>query len=227
MNKYLNFMGDTGDYKFHPPLSNPYGLRGNPDLNANCPDQGDGLNGTPGYTSFTGEVQDDAWSNHPGFISGLFGGGNNTPDQDGDGVPDSVDPDTQPIIGPVNQPDDDSTWWSRTFGADRPGAQLSDEERELRNQQRGQNILSGIQGFYSGFKTGVSASRPGSGGLTDPNYQPPAAPVTTTTTTQAGMGGDSKVIGYILIGAVVVGGLIFAVSAAGKSQPASPQTPIT
>ena len=27
-------MGDTQDYKFHPRLSNPYGLRGNPDTQA-------------------------------------------------------------------------------------------------------------------------------------------------------------------------------------------------
>ena len=33
--------------------------------------------------------------------------------------------------------------------------------------------------------------------------------------------GSGKVIGYVLIGAVVIGGIIFAVSAAGKSRPAS------
>ena len=77
--KYLNFFGDSGNYKFHNPLPNPYGLRGNPDFNANSYDQGDGLNGTPDYSSFTGEVQDDAWSNHPGFISAWFGKKNDCP----------------------------------------------------------------------------------------------------------------------------------------------------
>ena len=63
--------------------------------------------------------------------------------------------------------------------------------------------------------------------LTSPNFQPGGSTQTTTTTTQAGMGGDSKVLGYVLIGAVVVGGLIYAVSLAGKSQPASPQPPVS
>jgi hypothetical protein len=94
--KYLNFFGDSQNYKLHNPLPNPYGLRGNPDLNANSADQGDGLNGTPDYRSFTGEVQDGGWSNHPGFISGLFGGGNNNSsddfeDIDNDGIPDTID----------------------------------------------------------------------------------------------------------------------------------------
>ena len=75
--KYLNFFGDSGNYKFHNPLPNPYGLRGNPDFNANSYDQGDGLNGTPDYSSFTGEVQDNAWSNHPGFIGINWGGKKN------------------------------------------------------------------------------------------------------------------------------------------------------
>ena len=32
--KYSNFFGDSGDYKFHRPVPNPYNLRGNPDENA-------------------------------------------------------------------------------------------------------------------------------------------------------------------------------------------------
>lgn len=75
--KYLNFFGDTQNYKMHNPLPNPYNLRGNPDLNANSADQGDGLNGTPNYSSFNGEVQDNAWSNHPGFIGINWGGKKN------------------------------------------------------------------------------------------------------------------------------------------------------
>ena len=70
--KYLNFFGDSQDYTFHNPLANPFGLRGNPDTQANSVEQGDGLNGTPDYRGFTGEVQDDAWSNHPGFIDAWF-----------------------------------------------------------------------------------------------------------------------------------------------------------
>lgn len=75
--KYSNFFGDSQNYKLHNPLPNPYGLRGNPDTQANPVDQGDGLNGTPDYRSFTGEVQDSAWSNHPGFIGINWGGNKN------------------------------------------------------------------------------------------------------------------------------------------------------
>ena len=226
MSEFLNFMGDTGDYKFHPRLDNPFGLRGNPDTQANCPDQGDGLNGTPEFENFNGAVQDHGFYNHPGFISGLVGGGNDTPDQDGDGIPDGVDADTQPVVGPTNQ-DDGSTWWSRTFGKDRPSLQLSEEEKRLRNKQRSQNFLSGIQGFTQGFYKGSQVGGTQNSPLTSPNFQPGGSTQTTTTTTQAGMGGDSKVLGYVLIGAVVVGGLIYAVSLAGKSQPASPQPPVS
>jgi|TARA_R110000824_G_scaffold136813_8_gene300599 hypothetical protein len=97
--KYLNFFGDNGNYKFHNPLPNPYGLRGNPDLNANSYDQGDGLNGTPDYKSFDGssnkDMQDfEEWSNHPGFIGINWGGNKNNNemvDIDSDGIDDSID----------------------------------------------------------------------------------------------------------------------------------------
>ena len=40
---------------------------------------------------------------------------------------------------------------------------------------------------------------------------------TTTTTTNAGLGGgNSKVIGYVLLGALVVGGVIYAMSLSNK-----------
>ena len=129
--KYLNFFGDSQNYKLHNPLPNPYGLRGNPDLNANSADQGDGLNGTPDYRSFTGEVQDDAWSNHPGFIGINWGGNNNNDepntlsdgqiDANNDGLPDYMD------VGPQPEPNAD--------------------------QESGGGFISGLFGGGDGMKT--------------------------------------------------------------------------
>lgn len=207
MEKHLNFMGDTQDYKFHPRLANPYGLRGNPDTQANCPDQGDGLNGTPEFENFTGEESRNRWFNQASDDASS-GDGSDSGSTDGPNW-------WQRTFG--SGEGEASSWWSRNFGQDR------EPLSETQKANRTQNWASALQGLNKGFQTGLGAFNVGKtgGGSYGPQYQ--SQPITTTQTNnpqQAGMG-SGKVIGYVLIGAVVIGGIIFAVSAAGKSRPAS------
>jgi hypothetical protein len=217
MEKHFNFMGDTQDYKFHPRLSNPYGLRGNPDTQANSYDQGDGLNGTPEYGNFMGTFnEDEVWSNHPGFIGSWFGNNKdeNTAtgpltenqtlsdgqaDVNQNGIPDYLDVNTA-------EPADTPNWWQRTFG----------NRTEEQKQKAAANWAAALTGLNQGFKTGIGAmGTPG----TTPGIQSPVLQEggTTTTTTNAGLGGgNSKVIGYVLLGALVVGGVIYAMSLSNK-----------
>ena len=200
MKEYLNFMGDTQDYKFHRPLPNPFGLRGNPDTQANSPDQGDGLNGTPEFENFTGEEVSNRWFNQtsdgaeqsgPNWFQRTFGSGEG----------------------------DASSWWSRTFGQDREGyTPLSPEQKRQRAANWSQGISKGIQAFNIG--QGAFTTTP-TQGLTSPQFQPMQPPGSTTTTnvTEAGMGGGSKTIGYVLIGVAILGLAVFAISASRpKSQ---------
>lgn len=229
--KFLNFFGDSQDYTFHNPLPNPFGLRGNPDTQANSVDQGDGLNGTAAYNSFTGEVQDDAWSNHPGFISGLFGGGDNdTTTVDGGELP-PVD------LGTVPSTEESSSgggFISGIFGGDgmrtyhtcqngmpisqqfprgqQPAGWTSSSRNTCLSQSqidaRKQNTWSKIGNIFDsinkGFSTGVNMTKPGvQAPQFDPNANVNAG--TTTTTTQASLGGDgtTKIIGWVLVAGVV------------------------
>lgn len=245
--KYLNFFGDSQDYTFHNPVPNPFGLRGNPDTQANSVEQGDGLNGTPNYRSFTGEVQDDAWSNHPGFLGGIFGGGNNDTDTDVDGgeLP-AVDLGTVPstednssgggfisglfgggdgmktyyncqngvvITGSYKKGDQPTGW-----GTSRRDACLTPQEISDRKKQLGSTIGNILNSLNEGYKTGAGLNKP-----TSPQFDPSLNPVgnasTTTTTTQAGLGGNSKLIGWVLVGAVVLGLGYLAIKSSSAPKP--------
>ena len=211
--KHLNFMGDTQDYKFHPRLANPYGLRGNPDTQANSPDQGDGLNGTPEYENFGGEIQDSGWSNHPGLFGATWSG---------DGAwyrrNNNVQTDMNDVVlsGNDNNEGDTSTWWSRNFGQDRASLQLTDEERAARNQQRGQNWLSGIRGLTTGFEQGMAYYQPRGTNTNAPVYHSPGTTTTQTRQDNAGLTNSNQVVGYVIIGLAVVGLAVFAISSANK-----------
>ena len=246
--KYLNFFGDSQDYTFHNPLPNPFGLRGNPDTQANSVEQGDGLNGTPDYRSFTGEVQDDAWSNHPGFLGGIFGGGNDNDDTDTE-----VDGGELPAVdlGTVTSTDEEDSssgggFISGLFGGDRTyhicengipiskkfprGEQpagwtssgrntcLTQEQINERRSNTYGNIGDILSGLNTGFQTGAGLNRP-----TSPQFDPSLNPVgnagTTTTTTQAGLGGNSKLIGWVLVGAVVLGLGYLAIKSSSAPKP--------
>lgn len=253
--KYLNFFGDSQNYKLHNPLPNPYGLRGNPDLNANSADHGDGLNGTPDYRSFTGEVQDDAWSNHPGFIAGLFGGGNNNDepntlsdgqvDANNDGLPDYLEVGPQPDPNAAQESGGGgfiSAWFDgkRTYyscqngqvisqqfergsqpsgwGTNRSNACLNPDQIAQKQANTWSTIGNIFQSINTGFKTGLGAGSPNTGGGTGGGVIDPGT--TTTTTTQAGMGGDtSKIIGWVLVAGVVFGLGYMAIKAAGAPRP--------
>ena len=254
--KYSNFFGDTQNYKFHPPLPNPDGLRYNPDLSANSNDYGDGLNGTPDYRSFTGEVQDDAWSNHPGFISGLFGGGNNNNepntlsdgqvDANNNGVPDYLEVGPQPepntdqggggfISGLFGGGDGMKTYYTCQngqvisgqykrnqqppgWGTSRRNACLTQQQIDERRANTWNNIGNFLTNLNKGFQSGLN--RGGGTGTVGGNTQG-GAPLsnTTTETTEAGMGGTTKIIGYVLIAGVVLGLGYMVIKAASAPQP--------
>ena len=200
--KYLNFFGDSQDYTFHNPLPNPFGLRGNPDTQANSVEQGDGLNGTPNYRSFTGEVQDDAWSNHPGF----FGGG--------DGMKTYYNCQNGVVITGSYKKGDQPTGW----GTSRRDACLTPQEISDRKKQLGSTIGNILNSLNEGYKTGAGLNKP-----TSPQFDPSLNPVgnasTTTTTTQAGLGGNSKLIGWVLVGAVVLGLGYLAIKSSSAPKP--------
>ena len=244
--KYLNFFGDSQDYTFHNPLPNPFGLRGNPDTQANSVEQGDGLNGTPDYRSFTGEVQDNAWSNHPGFIDGIFGGGNDDTDTEVDGgeLP-AVD------LGTIPSTEDSSSgggFISGLFGGDRTyhicengipiskkfprGEQpegwtssgrntcLTQEQINERRSNTYGNIGDILSGLNTGFQTGAGLGKPNTGmPQFDPSLNPTGQTSTETTVQQAGLGGNSKIIGYVLVGAVVLGLGYMAIKASSGPKP--------
>ena len=87
--KYVNFMGTPGNYRFYPPMPNPSNLRGNPDTFSWAMNRGgDGLNASrkgADWSHFTGEVQDDSW------LYSRFANQNGDGDSDGDGIPDTID----------------------------------------------------------------------------------------------------------------------------------------
>ena len=248
--KYLNFFGDSQDYTFHNPLPNPFGLRGNPDTQANSVEQGDGLNGTPDYRSFTGEVQDDAWSNHPGFIDAWFkkkGNNNQITDSDNDGIPDTIDIDGGvPDYGPQNSTTESSGggFISGLFGGMRTyhscpngfpisqqfakGTQpagwqntsrnvcLSQEEKDIKSANTWNKIGNIFNSINKGFATGTSV---GTGGVNAPQYDPNAYNVETKETQNAGLGGNSKLVGWVLVAGVVFGLGYMAIKASSGPRP--------
>jgi len=244
--KYLNFFGDSQNYKMHNPLPNPYNLRGNPDLNANSADQGDGLNGTPDYSSFNGEVQDDAWSNHPGFIDAWFKkdpecppgqqwnddlgacalgevtvtpGGNSTASNDGGGG------------GFI------SAWFDgkKKYYKCENGFPISQEFEKgkqptgwetysnpcltaQQRQEKKNKFWGGFGDALSGLSSGYQSGLKAyqPGGTTTPTFDPNATNTNTTTTTTAGAGNIGKTVGWVMLGLVGVGLLYMVVKAAGK-----------
>lgn len=216
--EYLNFMGDDGNYIFNPPMPNPYGLRGNPDNNANCQNndcyQGDGLNGTPAhfdvndrvydyppadFNSFDGSqwsndgTEDTGWNNQTGkrswFSRLLDSDGMSTYYTCTDGIVTSQQFETG------KQP---SGW-----GRNRNNACLSQSEIDDKRQNRSDifgNILTNIN---QGLNTGLNVNK-----ITSPNYNPNntntegTAPLTTTTT-ESGIGTTGKIVGWVLVAGVV------------------------
>jgi len=216
--KYLNFFGDTGDYKFHPPRPNPDNLRGNPDEFDWAMDRGgDGLNGT--YQSFNGQQ----WSNHPGFI-GKFGetvGGWFKKDPDRTLIPANTDAG----YGNIS--------YSQIYDTEAEGYDasyegiydLQQEGKKAKKKLWWANLGKGFNNAVTGLGTGYSATQ-NSAILQGPQFDPNANVGTNTETTietnKAGMGGGDgsmKTVGMVLVGVVILGGVIWAVSASTPSQP--------
>jgi len=240
--KFLNFVGDSQDYKFHGPLPNPFGLRGNPDTQANSSDQGDGLNGTPDYRGFTGDVQDGGWSNHPGFIGiNWGGGGNNTPV--GDSEPADATYDPNPItptttsgggfISGLFGGNGMKTYYScqggvpvgsqhkrgeqpAGFSSNQNTVCLTQQEKDQKKKNTWNNIGSILDSLNKGYQTGINSGKPNTTPQFDPNLNPTG---TTTTTTNAGLGDTSKILGWVLVAGVVFALGYMAIKSTSRPRP--------
>jgi hypothetical protein len=221
--EFLNFMGDDGNYIFNPPMPNPYGLRGNPDNNANCQNndcfEGDGLNGTPAYFDANDRVYD-----YPPAYSGFDGsqwtndgteqtGWNN---QTGDGTEQTGN---RSWFSRLFDSDGMTTYYTCTggivtsqrfvtgqqplgWGRNRNNACLSQAQIDTKRQNTSNTIGNILSGFNQGLQTGLNVNNPNSPNYApqfDPNYTPPQ----TTTVTESGIGSTGKIIGWVLVAGVV------------------------
>ena len=217
-NKFLNFMGDDGNYIFNPPMPNPFGLRGNPDNNANCQNddcyQGDGLNGTPAHFDSNDRVYDyppadfnsfdgSQWSNDGTETTGWnnqSGEGNwftNLFDKDGMSTYYTCE-NGFPISQRFATGQQPMGWTKR-----RNNACLSQTEIDTKRQNTTNTIANILSGLNQGLKTGLNVNNSNSTNYApqfDPNYTPPQA---TTTVTESGIGGTGKIIGWVLVAGVV------------------------
>ncbi|MDB9959944.1 hypothetical protein OAD75_06115 [Gammaproteobacteria bacterium] len=217
-NKFLNFMGDDDNYVFNPKMPNPYGLRGNPDNNANCQNndcyEGDGLNGTPAhfnsndrvyeyppanFNSFDGSqwsndgTETTGWNNATGFWSGLF---------DRDGMTTYYTCTDGSVSGQRFETGKQPSGWVRNSN----NACLSSQEIANRKANKLTGINNLLDNINTGLQTGLQITNPNS-----PNYQPEFSnqndnnnvPLTTTTI-ESGIGTTGKVIGVILVVGVVL-----------------------
>lgn len=196
--KYFNFFGDSGDYRFHPPRPNPYGLRGNPDEFDWAMDRGgDGLNGT--YQGFNGEQHSQFLGKFGETVGGWF----------------KRSPDKQ-----IDLSDGGTYAWSE-IQSNPELMNLYTAEKDLKKAKRKEwwnNLGSGFNTAVQGLGTGYAATQQ-SQILQGPKFVPDdsgggSTTTTTTDTKQAGLGGDSKTVGIIIVSLVVLGGIVWAVSAA-------------
>ena len=214
--KYINFFGDTQNYQFDKPIPNPYNLRGNPDeFDWGMNQGGDGLNGQPPhnitpYASFDGEGIDegyyeDEFANHPGFISGFL---KRNPDR------------IVTIPSSSGQPDLEIPY-SELQANPELLASYKDYKSASRKQWWGNfwdKLGSATATLPDKFTSGVQAGS----GIYQPTQvvQPiqPIAPVINPPA-QAGMG-TGKIIGWVLVGGVVITALIMAMNMGKETQPA-------
>ena len=202
--KYLNFMGDTQNYKIRPVPPNPYGMRGNPDEFDWSMDQGgDGLNGTPTYSGFDGSSDMDnfeRWSNHPGFIGGFGEKIGNIFKRSDDKM--------------MKLPDGDGGYDEYSWGdiqADSNLMNLYNTNQDLKKAKRKEwwgNFGKNFGSFTSSFSSSYGQTQQGN----NPLLQPPT-PININAPEnepkEAGMG-TGKIIGWVLVGGVVIGLLIYA-----------------
>tara|TARA_R110002074_G_scaffold280851_3_gene452183 strand:- start:2147 stop:2869 length:723 start_codon:yes stop_codon:yes gene_type:complete len=215
--KYSNFFGDSGNYQFNPPRPNPYHLRGNPDTFDWAMDRGgDGLNGT--YQSFNGTE----WSNHPGFI-GKFG--------ETVGGWFKRDPDREVFTtGTEEGGNETSLTWAQIYDPNAEGYDASykgiyEDYKGAKKKNFWQNLGKGFNTAVQGLGTGYASTQK-SQLLQGPQFDPNKNSGGTTTeidkeVNKAGLGGDGsmKTVGMVLVGVVILGGIIWAVSASTPSQP--------
>ena len=223
--KYLNFMGDTQNYKIRPVPPNPYGMRGNPDeFDWQMDKGGDGINGTPDYSGFDGssnysdeDMQNfEEWSNHPGFIGG-FG------EKVGGWFKRSDDK-------MMKLPDGDGGYDEYSWGdiqADTSLMNLYTTNQDLKSAKRKQwwnnfgknlNTFSGnFSNSYGNTQSGTNPLLTGPPNITlNPNQPPPPA--------EAGMG-TGKIVGWVLVGGAILGLLIYALKGSDEAKTIIVQQP--
>lgn len=242
--KYLNFMGDTQNYKFYGPLPNPYGLRGNPDTDANSEQGGDGLNGY--YRNFKGNTANRKGNFLP---AAQYGGGfynqigddtvcqaceNNAPISVlpvngvcpvGFSVSDGSNPCGSTNIT-LNQPQEQS-WWQRTFGSNKPDMtgwtpqQIIDynQSQALLKQQKWQNtgiaFNNAINAFSDAYaKTGGFSNQP-AGAPPGNTIPPPGGNDPYDGADQAGLG-TGAVVGIVLVAGLIIAGITYSVATSGQ-----------
>ena len=206
--KYLNFFGDTQDYKIRPVPPNPYGMRGNPDVfDWEMDQEGDGLNGTPDYQDFNGGgYSEQEYSNHPGFIGG-FG------EKVGGWFKRSDDKKMQ-------LPDGDGGYNEYTWGEIQADSNLmnlyttNQDLKGLKRKEWWKNLGNNLGNFTTSFSDSYGQTQSG----TNPLLQGPNPNITINPNEnepkQAGMG-TGKIIGWVLVGGVVIGLLIYAMKGDG------------
>lgn len=176
---------------------------------------GDGLNGT--YQSFNGTE----WSNHPGFI-GKFG--------ETIGGWFKKDPNREIFTtGTAEGGNETSLTWAQIYDTEAEGYDASykglyetykGEKKKLWWQNLGKGFNTAVQGLGTGYAS-TQKSQLLQGPQFDPNANVGTNTETTIETNKAGMGGEGsmKTVGMVLVGVVILGGVIWAVSASTPSQP--------
>lgn len=195
--KYLNFFGDSQNYKLHPPLPNPYNMRGNPDMFTwEMNRQGDGLNGTPDWNYFDGQ---DEHSQFLGKFGSTVGGWFQRSD------------DKEITFG------DGDNAQTMTWGEIKANPQVYDAYKNWKSAKSknwwnnfGKNIGSALDSGATAYQTSQTGTNPL---LTSPTYTPPVVNQPPPPK-EAGLGTE-KIIGWVLVGGVVLGLLFYAMKGDG------------
>jgi len=222
--KFLNFMGDNGNYKFRPTLPNPSNMRGNPDVFTwGMNRQGDGINGTPDYNSFDGRYDINDYYNQDGEGADASEEGNS-----GGGFISGIgnifkrNPNKMVDVGGSQYS------WETVQGDPNLLSTYQTEKSASRKNWWG-NVGNSFGSLTTGFTSAYQGSMGGGNPLTQgPVAGPMYVPPPTSTNNNAGLGGGTtQIIGWVLVGGAVIGLLVYAMTSKDKSQTIVVQQPVS
>lgn len=221
-NKFLNFVGDTRNYKFHPPLPNPSNMRGNPDIFTWGMNRGgDGINGTPDYNSFDGQYDINNFYNQDGegddiSEEGTSGGGFIS----GLGNIFKRNPNKMMDVGGSQY-----SWETIQGDPNLLNAYQTQKSSNRKNwwANAGNTFGSLTDGFSSAYQGSMTGRNPLTQGPVAGPYNVP--PPQTTAPTQSGLGGTTQMIGWVLVGGAVIGLIVYAMTSKGQPQTIVVQQP--